>query len=238
MGASCQSCGARNYRFQALHPESERGCFAGYGRLKPSRHICLTGKNCGPSISTGNRDACEACKEAAFHSRGPHFGGVGSAMGYAVVTQRNLFCFSLTAHGLLQQMTVADLTRMSDTILMGTVARVGPSWQTTSGWVFTSVTVNASKYLKNPMSQVTVQLRIQGGSTTCGGLIVEDQPSFVKGTSSSVLGDDQLQESRQLSCCRWWSQGKYTVENGSAWWGDPSNAVPLDDLIAEINRNL
>ena len=79
-----------------------------------------------------------------------------SAIGYVVVTQRNPFCFAITAHGLLVQMTVAELTRESNTILIGTVAQVGPSWQTTSGWVFTDVTVNASEYLKNPMSQATV----------------------------------------------------------------------------------
>ncbi len=162
-----------------------------------------------------------------------------SAMGYVVVTQRNPFCFALTAHGLLQQMSVADLTKASDTILMGTVAQVGPSWQTTSGWVFTSVTVNTSEYLKNPMSQVTVELRIQGGSTTCGGLIVEDQPSFVKGALVLLfLGMTSYNSPDSYLAVVGGPQGKYTIENGSAWWGDPSNAVPLDDLIAEINRNL
>ena len=162
-----------------------------------------------------------------------------SAIGYVVVTQRNPFCFAITAHGLLVQMTVAELTRESNTILIGTVAQVGPSWQTISGWVFTSVTVNASEYLKNPMSQATVQLRIEGGSTICGGLIVEDQPSFVKGprvllflrTTSYNSPDSHL-------AVVGGPQGKYTIENGRAWWGDPSNAVPLDDLIAEINRNI
>jgi len=162
-----------------------------------------------------------------------------SAIGYVVVTQRNPFCFAITAHGLLQQMTVGDLTKASDTILIGTVTQVGPSWQTISGWVFTSVTVNTSRYLKSPMSLVTVQLRIEGGSTTCGGLIVEDQPSFVKGPLVLLfLRMTNYNSHDSYLAVVGGPQGKYTIENGSAWWGDPSNAVPLDDLIAEINRNI
>src|SRR6266700_1402805 len=63
-----------------LHKSTARICeglFSGNGRLKPSRHSCLSGKNGGPSIDTGNKDDREARKEAAYHSRSPHFGCVG-----------------------------------------------------------------------------------------------------------------------------------------------------------------
>ncbi len=164
---------------------------------------------------------------------------LGSMAAYAVVTHRNPFCFPLTAHGLLVQMTVAELTKASDTILTGTVAQVGPSWQATNGWVFTPITVNASEFLKSPTSQEVVQLRIDGGFTTCGGLVVEDQPSFSKGQSVLLfLGITSYNSADSYLYVVGGPQGKYTIENGIAWSGYPSNAVPLGDLIAEINRNL
>src|SRR3990172_4767360 len=93
-----------------------------------------------------------------------------SVTAYALVTHRNPFCLPLTASGSFVSMTVAELTRASETILRGAVRQIGPSWQSwqsTSWTVFTDITVDATEFLKNPQPQTTVQLRIHGGYTTC-----------------------------------------------------------------------
>jgi len=168
-----------------------------------------------------------------------------SVTAYALVTHRNPFCLPLTASGSFVSMTVAELTRASETILRGAVRQIGPSWQSwqsTSWTVFTDITVDATEFLKNPQPQTTVQLRIHGGYTTCGGLIVSGQASFVKGEEGEqvllFLATSNLDSPDTYLAIVGGPQGKYTIENKNAWWGSPSNAAPLDELIAEINRNL
>ena len=163
---------------------------------------------------------------------------LGSLTVYAAVTDRNPLCLSLTVHGSINQMSVGNLTKASETILKGSVSQVGPSW-VSNGMTYTDIAVEAEEFLKGPLPRTTVQLRILGGTTTCGGIWVEDQPSFVKGeevllflSSSNFVGPGE-----SLAVVGG-PQGKYTIVDGNAWWGTPSDAVPLDDLIAEINRNL
>lgn len=163
---------------------------------------------------------------------------LGSLSVYAAVTDRNPLCFSLTVHGLINQMSVGNLTKASETILRGSVSQVGPSW-VSSGMTYTDITVEAAEFLKGSLPRTTVQLRILGGTTTCGGVWVEDQPSFAKGEEVLLFlaSSNYVGPGTSLAVVGG-PQGKYTIVNGNAWWGTPSNAVPLDDLIAEINRNL
>jgi len=163
---------------------------------------------------------------------------LGSLTVYAAVTDRNPLCFSLTAHGLINKMSVGNLTKVSETILIGSVSQVGPSW-VSSGMTYTDITVEAAEFLKDALPQTTVQLRLVGGTTTCGGILAEDQPAFAKGEQVLLfLASSNYVGPGATLAVVGGPQGKYTIINGNAWSGDPSNAVPLDDLIAEINRNL
>lgn len=164
---------------------------------------------------------------------------LGSLTVYAAVTDRNPLCLSLTAaHGSINQMSVGNLTKAAETILKGSVSQVGPSW-VSNGMTYTDIAVEAEEFLKGPLPRTTVQLRILGGTTTCGGIWVEDQPSFVKGEEVLLFlaSSNYVGPGGSLAVVGG-PQGKYTIINGNAWSGDPSNAVPLDELIKEINRNL
>lgn len=156
---------------------------------------------------------------------------------YAVVTKRNPLCLS-QVNATLNLMSVENITRASTMILIGSVKQVGPSWQSISGWVFTDVTVNASEYLKGSSSQ-TIQLRTDGGFTSCGGLIKEDQASFSKGQQVLLfLNPSTWQSDESYLTAVGGPQGKYTITGSMVTGGIPTATQPLEDLKTEIRQYL
>ncbi|MBN2487523.1 MAG: hypothetical protein JXA98_00690 [Methanosarcinaceae archaeon] len=89
--------------------------------------------------------------------------------------------------------TYEDLTKYSDTILIGTVKEILPSkWNTIDGkrpdkprsefgsddLIYTDVVIEVTRYIKNPSSSNEVIVRVMGGMVGKDAMGVEDQPDF------------------------------------------------------------
>jgi len=143
------------------------------------------------------------------------------------------FCDNITSGGLLVPTSVENLTRASSTIVMGEIVSVGPSWQASSGEVFTHITANVSEYLKNNQSSTSLRFEVSGGSIGCYSVRAEDEPGFsVHERVLIFLLFDQAGRLRVTGG----TQGKYVISDGTAYWGDPSNSVSLENLIATIKQ--
>lgn len=132
------------------------------------------------------------------------------------------------------RMNVGNLTRASDIIIIGTVLEVGPSRGTSTG-IVTPVAVNASQILKG--AQATgrqFSLLTLGGTIGCYQVSYSAEPSFKRGEDLLLFlraaSDGSLRVTNGID-------GKYTITDGTAT-SLSAGAMPLQDLVDEINRKL
>lgn len=97
--------------------------------------------------------------------------------------------------GTLAYLNFTELNQRSELIVVGTVKNILPSkWNTPDGkrqndsidniggnaTMYTDIIITVDKYLKNPLNQKEVRVRIEGGEDEVVGIVVDYEPSFKK----------------------------------------------------------
>jgi len=98
--------------------------------------------------------------------------------------------------GTLAYLNFTELNQRSESIVIGTVKEILPSkWNTPDGkrqndsidniggnaTMYTDIIITVDKYLKNPLNQKEVRVRIEGGEDEVVGIAVDYEPSFKEG---------------------------------------------------------
>lgn len=152
----------------------------------------------------------------------------------------------------LIELSHEELSKNSDTIVIGTVKEILPSkWNSIDGKkpsenvtfsphnvIYTDITINVDKYIKNPLSSKEVRVRVEGGTVGNDTLKSDSEPSFEIGENVLLyLMKDDNPGTKDISpdhfivtgCL----QGKYRLtDDGKAI--RPDETVSQDELI---NKN-
>ena len=108
--------------------------------------------------------------------------------------------------GIVQKLSVEQMTQMADSIVLGDVVNLVSQWEDTGAGkgIFTYVTIDASQYVKGSGYR-TVMFKIPGGQVGDITQVVTDVPSFTLGEKTIVF----LQQ-KDFPVVGW-HQGKFTV---------------------------
>ncbi len=160
---------------------------------------------------------------------------------------------TLMVSALLEFLSYEDLSDRSDVILIGTVKEILPSkWNTADGKrptddiydlglhdvLYTDVLISVDGYLKNPLLEKEVIVRIQGGSDGYVSIDVEDESSFSLGERVFLyLNNDTWADTKDFGpehfVVTGASQGKFTLtDDGRVTQFDRS--LTLDELLETI----
>ncbi len=160
---------------------------------------------------------------------------------------------TIMVSALLEFLSYEDLSDRSDVILIGTVKEILPSkWNTADGtrptddiydlgWhdvLYTDVMISVDGYLKNPLPEKEVIVRIQGGSDGYVSIDVEDESSFSLGERVFLyLNNDTWADTKDFGpehfVVTGASQGKFTLtDDGRVTQFDKS--LTLDELLETI----
>jgi hypothetical protein len=120
-----------------------------------------------------------------------------------------LFTATAIVSALMEKISVEDLTREADVILIGDVKKVESVWSLQSPTIYTYSTLSAEKYIKGGEGQETLTIITQGGSKWGFSVWVEDTPVFLKNEKVLFF---LKKAGRELSVAGL-VQGKYIVEN-------------------------
>jgi hypothetical protein len=119
-----------------------------------------------------------------------------------------LFAATPVVLALMQKISVEDLTKEADVIVIGDIKEVENRWNFWRTEVHTYSAVSVEKYIKGTGSE-TLTIITEGG--TAGDLVVwvEDTPVFTKNEKVLVF----LKKAGHEYSVAGWVQGKYIVEN-------------------------
>lgn len=148
------------------------------------------------------------------------------------------FCNDITSSPSYAPMSLENLTRYSQVVVIGTISGVGPAWQAPNTDVFTDITIATSSYLKYSRPGVNgTDLRFQaaGGTIGCYSYTHSGEPRFNRGEQVLLFLQSAPYETLRVTGG---PQGKYVITGDTAYWGDPGNAVSLEILLAEIRQFL
>jgi hypothetical protein len=129
--------------------------------------------------------------------------------------------------GLVEKLSLKDLTTRATTILIGTVAHIKCIWNDKRTNIFTYVTISVEQYIKGTEKEKMLTLKVSGGKIGEVNQWVEDTPHFQK--DEKVLLFLEQEHFRVVGGL----QGKYSIEQEKVVGLD----IPVDDLIHQI-RNL
>ena len=119
-----------------------------------------------------------------------------------------LFAATPVVSALMVKMSVEDLTKEADVIIIGNIKEVESRlnfWRTE---VHTYSTVSVEKYIKG-IGPGTLTIITEGGNAGDSGVWVEDTPVFTKNENVLVF----LKKAGREFSVAGWAQGKYIVEN-------------------------
>ena len=119
-----------------------------------------------------------------------------------------LFVVTPVVSALMAKMSVEDLTKEADVIIIGDIKEVESRWNFWRTEIHTYSTVSVEKYIKGTGSE-RLTIITRGG--TVGDLVaeVEDTPVFAKNEKVLVF----LKKTGREFSVAGWVQGKYVVEN-------------------------
>ena len=118
-----------------------------------------------------------------------------------------LFAATPIVLALMQKISVEDLTKEADVIVIGDVKEVESVWSLPT--IYTYSTLSAEKYIKGGEGQERLTIITQGGSKWGLTVWVEDTPVFTKNEKVLVF----LKKAGHEYSVAGWVQGKYIVEN-------------------------
>ncbi len=110
---------------------------------------------------------------------------------------------------LMQKISVEDLTKEADVIVIGDIKDVESRWSQGRTPINTHVMLSVENYIKGGKGQETLTIITQGGSKWGFTVWVEDAPDFRKNEKVLVF----LKKAGREFSVAGWAQGKYIVEN-------------------------
>ncbi len=110
---------------------------------------------------------------------------------------------------LMVKISVEDLTKEADVIVIGDIKEVESRWSIGRTPINTYVTLSVENYIKGGEGQETLTIITQGGSKWGFTVWVEDAPDFTKNGKVLVF----LKKAGREFSVAGWAQGKYIVEN-------------------------
>ncbi|CAG0993164.1 MAG: hypothetical protein MPEBLZ_02964 [Candidatus Methanoperedens nitroreducens] len=120
-----------------------------------------------------------------------------------------LFAATPVASALMVKMSVEDLTKEADVIVIGDIKDVESRWSQGRTPINTYVMLSVENYIKGGEGQETLTIITQGGSKWGFTVWVEDAPDFTKNEKVLVF----LKKAGREFSVAGWAQGKYIVEN-------------------------
>ena len=119
-----------------------------------------------------------------------------------------LFAATPVVSALMVKMSVEDLTKEADVIIIGNIKEVESRWNFWRTEVHTYSTVSVEKYIKG-IGPGTLTIITEGGNAGDSGVWVEDTPVFTENEKVLVF----LKKAGREFSVAGWAQGKYIVEN-------------------------
>jgi len=110
---------------------------------------------------------------------------------------------------LMQKISVEDLIKEADVIVIGDIKEVESRWGQGRTPINTYVTLSVENYIKGGEGQETLTIITQGGSKWGFTVWVEEAPDFTKNEKVLVF----LKKAGREFSVAGWAQGKYIVEN-------------------------
>ncbi len=115
-----------------------------------------------------------------------------------------------TVSALMTEISVANLTRESDLIVIGNITEVESRWNQGRTMIYTYSTLSVEKYIKGGEGKETLTIVTEGGTVGESGVWVEDVSVFTKNETVLVF----LKKAGHEFSVVGWAQGKYIVEKG------------------------
>jgi hypothetical protein len=128
-------------------------------------------------------------------------------------------------------MSVEDLARQADTIVLGTVMQQESAWDAQYTAIYTDVTVAVERVLAGTSGD-TVTFQIAGGVVGSMGMRTSNDPVFRDGERVIVF----LNTSAVPSSVVGMQQGKFTVKDDQVTRGEET--VSLEEFIATVRSAL
>src|SRR5659263_111234 len=119
-----------------------------------------------------------------------------------------LFAATPVVLALMAKMSVEDLTKEADVIVIGDIKEVESRWSLGRTPINTYVTLSVEKYIKGGEGQETLTIITQGGNKWGFTVWVEDAPDFTKNEKVLVF----LKKAGREFSVVGWVHGKYIVE--------------------------
>lgn len=107
------------------------------------------------------------------------------------------------------KISMEDLTRESDVIVIGDIKEVESRWNLWRTMIYTYTTLSVEKPIKGGEGQETLTIITEGGTVSGSGVWVEDVPVFTKNEKVLVF----LKKAGREFSVAGLVQGKYIVEN-------------------------
>ncbi|SNQ62699.1 hypothetical protein [Candidatus Methanoperedens nitratireducens] len=127
-----------------------------------------------------------------------------------VISITTLLTVSPAVSASLDKMSVEDLTREADVILIGNILDVQSKWGLQRDKIYTYSTVLVERNIKGGTGEETLTILSEGGRVGTLFIWVEDTPTFLKDEMVLVF----LKKSGKEYSVVGMSQGKYTLKNG------------------------
>ncbi|MCZ7380891.1 MAG: hypothetical protein O8C64_04870 [Candidatus Methanoperedens sp.] len=119
-----------------------------------------------------------------------------------------LFAVTPTVSASMVKISLEDLTKEADVIVIGDIKEVESRWNFWRTMVYTYSTVSVEKYIKGTGYE-KLTIITEGGTVGNSGVWVEDVPEFTKNKTVLVF----LKKAGSEFSVAGWAQGKYIIEN-------------------------
>lgn len=129
----------------------------------------------------------------------------------------------------MEKMSLEDLTREADVILIGNIVDVDSKWGLERDKIYTYSTVSVERYIKGGTGEEKLTILSEGGRVGTLFIWVEDTPTFLKDETVLVFLKKSGKEYNVVGM----SQGKYTLKNG-VLTGLEGERTQLKDFLSQI----
>ena len=130
-------------------------------------------------------------------------------------------------HAAMRKISIADLVKKADTIVLGTVTQQASAWDARYTAIYTDVTVEVEQVLTGPPGKV-VTLRVPGGVVGSMGMGTSNDATFRVGERVIVCLDTNAVPNTVVGM----QQGKFTVEDTMVIRAD--GTWSLNEFIAAV----
>ena len=133
-------------------------------------------------------------------------------------------------HAAMRNISIEELARQADTIVLGTVTQQASAWDDQHTAIHTDVTLAVEQVLTGPLPPVeVVMLRVLGGVVGGVGMGTSNDATFRVGERVIVCLDTSAVPSTVVGM----QQGKFTVEDNMVIRADETWS--LDEFIAAVH---